>query len=103
MVVTLAPSALIASMVQDFTAAPSICTTQAPHCDVSQPTCVPVSRSFSRSSSTRRVSGATSTACDFPLTVTVTVGMGRSPGLEETVAHAVMFRLTVFSPAASLL
>ena len=29
-------------MVQDFTALPSTCTTQAPHCEVSQPTCVPV-------------------------------------------------------------
>ena len=37
------PEAWAASIVQDFTALPSTWTTQAPHCDVSQPTCVPVS------------------------------------------------------------
>ena len=42
MVVTLAPSAWTASMVQDFTDLPSTWTTQAPHWLVSQPTCVPV-------------------------------------------------------------
>ena len=39
-----APSACRASTVQDFTASPLISTVQAPHCVVSQPTCVPVSR-----------------------------------------------------------
>ena len=43
MVVTSAPSASAANMVQDFTACPFTCTTHAPHCEVSQPTCVPVS------------------------------------------------------------
>ena len=42
MVVTLAPLACPASTVQDLTARPSICTTQAPHWLVSQPTWVPV-------------------------------------------------------------
>ena len=37
------PDAWTASMVHDLTALPSTWTTQAPHCEVSQPTCVPVS------------------------------------------------------------
>ena len=41
MVMTAEPFAAAASTVQDLTATPSIWTTQAPHCDVSQPTCVP--------------------------------------------------------------
>src|SRR5216684_1125654 len=39
MVLTSCPSAMTASVVQDLTALPSRCTTQAPHCEVSQPTC----------------------------------------------------------------
>ena len=39
----LCPSAITASVVQDLTALPSRWTTHAPHCEVSQPTCVPVS------------------------------------------------------------
>ena len=49
MVTISAPSAWTASTVQDFTALPSTRTTQAPHCDVSQPTWVPVRPSVSRS------------------------------------------------------
>ena len=37
-----APSAITARTVQDLIACPSISTVQAPHCEVSQPTCVPV-------------------------------------------------------------
>ena len=48
MVVTRAPAARAASMVQDFTATPSTSTRQAPHCEVSQPIWVPVRRRWSR-------------------------------------------------------
>jgi hypothetical protein len=43
------PSAITARTVQDLTASPSISRVQAPHCDVSQPTCVPVKPRSSRS------------------------------------------------------
>jgi len=56
---TSCPSAITASVVQDFTALPSRCTTQAPHCEVSQPTWVPVSRRFSRRNCTSSVRGST--------------------------------------------
>ncbi len=39
------PPAIAASIVQDFTGSPSIQTTQVPQLLVSQPQCVPVSRS----------------------------------------------------------
>ena len=60
MVVTVAPSQDAASIVQDFTASPSTCTTQAPHWLVSQPTCVPVRRRFSRRNWTSSVRGSMS-------------------------------------------
>src|SRR5258708_145421 len=53
MVVTLAPLACPTSTVQDLTARPSICTTQAPHWLVSQPTSAPVKFRRSRSQVTR--------------------------------------------------
>ena len=46
-----APCACNASMEQAFTALPFMCTVQAPHCAVSQPTWVPVSCSVSRMNS----------------------------------------------------
>src|SRR6185295_13857772 len=60
---------MTASVVQDFTALPSRCTTQAPHCEVSQPTWVPVSRRFSRSNWTRRVRGSTLAFTGLPFTM----------------------------------
>ena len=69
---TLVPAACTANIVHDLAEMPSTCTTQAPHCDVSQPTWVPVSASFSRNSSTSRVRFSTSTVCCFPFTVRVT-------------------------------
>ncbi len=69
MVVTLAPSQVAASTVQDLMARPSTCTTQAPHWLVSQPTCVPVSRRFSRTNCTSSVRGSTSALTALPLTV----------------------------------
>ena len=60
MVVTLAPSACSASVVQLLTELPSTWTTHAPHWLVSHPTCVPVSARFLRRKSTSSVFGATS-------------------------------------------
>src|SRR5262249_8703651 len=51
------------------------CTTQAPHWDVSQPTCVPVSRRFSRRNCTRSVRGSTSPVTALPFTVSATADM----------------------------
>src|SRR5579863_6180291 len=69
MVLTSWPSAITASVVQDLTALPSRCTTQAPHCEVSQPTWVPVSRRFSRRNCTRRVRGSTLALTGLPFTI----------------------------------
>src|SRR6195952_5863042 len=63
------PSAITASVVQDLTALPSRWTTQAPHCEVSQPTWVPVSRRFSRRNWTRRVRGSTLALTGLPFTI----------------------------------
>src|SRR5580704_7926507 len=73
MVSTLAPSAWTASRVQDLTASPLTCTTQAPHWLVSQPTCVPVRPSCSRSSCTKRVRPSTVADAGLPFTVRLTV------------------------------
>src|SRR5262249_47348847 len=78
MVLTSWPSAITASVVQDFTALPSRCTTQAPHCEVSQPTWVPVRRRFSRKYCTRRVRGSTSPVTALPFTVNATAVMAFS-------------------------
>src|ERR1700761_2548354 len=69
MVLTSCPSAITASVVQDLTALPSRCTTQAPHCEVSQPTWVPVSRRFSRRNWTSRVRGSTLALTGSPFTI----------------------------------
>src|SRR6185312_7210232 len=76
MVVTLAPSHWSASAVQDLAAMPSMCTTQAPHCEVSQPTWVPVSRRSSRRNCTSKVRASTSPLTGLPFTVMDTLGMG---------------------------
>src|SRR5215510_4391044 len=75
MVVTLDPAAWPASTVQDFTALPSIWTTQAPHWLVSQPTWVPVRFRFSRKRWTRRVRSSTLTETALLFTVSLTVDM----------------------------
>src|SRR5690348_7103171 len=69
MVLTSWPSAITASVVQDFTALPSRCTTQAPHCEVSQPTWVPVNRRFSRRNCTSSVRGSTLAVTGLPFTI----------------------------------
>src|SRR3954469_11330087 len=66
-------------MVQDFAAMPSMWTTQAPHCEVSQPTCVPVSRRFSRRNCTSRVRASTSPVTALPFTVMDTAGIQLLP------------------------
>src|SRR5690606_21433466 len=66
------PSQDTASVVQDFTARPSTCTMQAPHWLVSQPTCVPVRRRYSRRNWTRSVRGSMSADTLLPFTVIVT-------------------------------
>src|SRR5207247_9822693 len=79
MVVTLAPSICQTKTVQALTALPSTSTTQAPHCDVSQPTWVPVSRRFSRRNCTRSVRGSTSPVTALPFTVSATAVMALPP------------------------
>src|ERR1700761_2304505 len=76
MVRTSCPSAITASVVQDFTALPSRCTTQAPHCDVSQPTWVPVSRRFSRRNCTSSVRGSTLAVTGLPFTINEILAIG---------------------------
>src|SRR5882757_7572349 len=80
MVVTLAPSTCQAKIVQAFIALPFTCTTHAPHCEVSQPTWVPVSRRFSRRNCTSRVRGSTSAVTALPFTVSLTAGIEHLPG-----------------------
>src|SRR6201987_54213 len=69
MVLTSCPSAMTTSVVQDLTALPSRCTTQAPHCEVSQPTWVPVRRRFSRRNCTSKVRGSTFALTGLPFTI----------------------------------
>src|SRR6185437_9023416 len=63
------------SSVQDFSDLPPTCTTQAPHCDVSQPTWVPVSRRCSRKNCTSKVRSSTLPDTALPFTVIDTAGM----------------------------
>src|SRR5688572_18004322 len=75
MVSTLAPSACQANMVHALTALPSTWTTQAPHCEVSQPTWVPVRRRPSRRYWTSKVRASASAVTALPFTVIETFGM----------------------------
>src|SRR6185369_3328925 len=70
-VLTLQPSAWTASTVHDLTGCPSSSTVQTPQCDVSQPMCVPVSRSSSRMKCTSSRRDSTSASCAAPFTVTL--------------------------------
>src|SRR5579885_2762575 len=79
MVVTLAPSAWPASTVHDFTALPSMCTVQAPHWLVSQPTWVPVRPRSRRIRSTSSVAGLVSSSTGASLTVMRTFKVQSSP------------------------
>src|SRR5690606_9399398 len=82
-VVTLAPSACQANMVQELRATPSTCTTQAPHWEVAQPTWVPVSRRLSRRYCTSRVRGSTVAVTALPFTVIETGSIAILLGLEN--------------------
>src|SRR5438270_1956856 len=75
MVVMFAPSICQTNTVQDLIALPFTCTTQAPHWLVSQPTCVPVSRKFSRRNCTSSVLESISAAAALPFTVMATLAM----------------------------
>src|SRR5215470_17794999 len=92
MVSTSAPSSCNASTVQDFTALPLTWTTQAPHCEVSQPTCVPVSRKCSRNNCTSSVRGSTLALMGLPFTVIDTAAVSPAIGslLENAVKNAVI-------------
>src|SRR5262245_15344995 len=81
MVTTLAPSQDAARVVQDLTARPSRWTTQAPHWLVSQPTCVPVRRKFSRRNCTSSVRASISAVTGLPFTVRLSLIM-RPPGCD---------------------
>src|SRR5205807_7283253 len=87
MVVTFAPSTCQTNTVQDLTALPSTCTTQAPHCDVSQPTWVPVSRRFSRRNCTRRVRGSMLALTGLPFTIREILAIQHSFHLYRRVAR----------------
>src|SRR5437868_11539983 len=68
MVVTLAPSACKARIVHALIAWPSTSTVHAPHCPVSQPTCVPVRVRLLRMKSTSSVRGSISARTGLSLT-----------------------------------
>src|SRR4029077_15845215 len=76
MVSTLAPSSCSASTVHDFVALPLTCTTHAPHCEVSQPTWVPVSRRFSRRYCTSSVRASTLAVTGLPFTISEILAIG---------------------------
>src|ERR1700749_2337786 len=75
MVFTSWPSAMTVSVVQDFTALPSRCTTQAPHCEVSQPTWVPVRRRCSRRNCTSSMRGSILAGTGLLLTIRETLAI----------------------------
>src|SRR5262245_29170497 len=75
MVVTFAHSICHTKTVHALIDLTYTCTTQSPHWDVSQPTCVPVSRRFSRRNCTRSVRGSTSPVTALPFTVSATADM----------------------------
>src|SRR6516225_2802116 len=100
MVSTLAPSSCSAKTVQDLIALPLTCTTQAPHCDVSQPTCVPVSRKCSRKSCTSSVRGSTLAVMGLPFTVMDTAAVSPAIGsLLEMRSKTLRFASQARSPA----
>src|SRR5215471_18696770 len=69
MVVICLPSAALTGVTQDRTAAPSMCTVQAPHCAIPQPYLVPVRPTCSRITHKSGVLGFTLTSSDLPLIV----------------------------------
>src|SRR5882757_5805127 len=92
MVMIVDPDACTASMEQDFTARPSTCTTQAPHCDVSQPTWVPVRPRCSLRKCTSSVRSSALPLTRFPFTVNDTSDM-QPPWVQTLVITLPMARL----------
>src|ERR1041384_4873207 len=90
MVVMVAPSACQANIVQAFTALPFMWTTQAPHCEVSHPTWVPVRRRPSRRYCTSKVRASASAVTALPFTVMETAGI--SLLLEKAGPKALILR-----------
>src|SRR4029077_18641282 len=107
MVVTFVPSACQANIVHALTALPSTWTTQAPHCEVSQPTWVPVSRRPSRRYWTSRVRASASAVTALPFTVIETFGIrlllergAQRPSVltPDTAAAAIRGEIVAFLP-----
>ena len=71
MVVIFAPSTCAAKTLHDLRLLPSTRTVQAPHCAVSQPTCVPVKCKVSLKACTNKVLAATSSSTALLFTVNV--------------------------------
>src|SRR5580658_9569253 len=94
MVVMDFPATSDSGIEQERTASPSICTVQAPQAAMPQPNLVPVSFKCSRNTQSSGVSGAASTWCCWPLTVTAAIG--RLPWLDAR-ALAVRERPYCFS------
>src|ERR1700691_378114 len=88
MVLRSCPSAITANVVQDLSALPSRCTTQAPHCEVSQPTWVPVSRRFSRRNWTSRVRGSILALTGLPFTISEILAIQHSLHLHRRTSAA---------------
>src|SRR5258708_16475892 len=79
MVVIFLPSAAATGITQERTAAPSMCTVQAPHCAMPQPYLVPVRPTCSRIAHNRGVLGLTLTSSVLPLIVKRAIGF--PPGI----------------------
>src|SRR5438270_11115302 len=102
MVRTFLPSASQANIVQALTALPSKWTTQAPHCEVSHPTWVPVSRSPSRRYWTSRVRASASAVTALPFTVIETFDiellLERGPKDPQFCVGTILMRWTGATP-----
>src|SRR5438128_1622349 len=76
-IVVTSPSTECASVMQESTGTPSICTVHAPQWPSLQAIFVPVKPSFSRSTAARLVPTTASTTCSVPLTTRVSSGTAR--------------------------
>src|SRR5258707_8960807 len=68
-----APSMVLIGVTQERTASPLTCTVQAPHCAIPQPNLVPVKPTSSRNTQRSGISPSTSSRCEVPLTLIVTM------------------------------
>jgi hypothetical protein len=94
------PEAWAASIEQDFTALPSRWITQAPHCEVSQPTWVPVIPRFSRRKCTSNVRSSTSPLTLRPFTTISTLDMVPPPNAVFSCRKRLRPRQTGRTPAS---